>query len=124
MFSAAGIDISKRYLDYCLQQVNQQFRVTHNLEGMNTLIVCLFEKDVTRVLIEATGGYEKLLRHELGKAGIEVICINPKRARQFAEAMGMEAKTDKIDAQVLAEFAVSLKKYKATPFNLERGQLS
>ena len=124
MFSAAGIDISKRYLDCCLQQSNHQFRLTNDLEGVSTLIACLFEKDVTRVLIEATGGYEKLLRHELGKAGIEVICINPKRVRLFAEAMGMEAKTDKIDAQVLAEFASSLKVYKAAPFSLERDQLS
>lgn len=124
MFSAAGIDISKRYLDCCLQQSNHQFRLPNDLEGITTLIACLFERDVTRVLIEATGGYEKLLRHELGKAGIEVVCINPKRARKFAEAMGMEAKTDKIDAQVLADFAVTLKKYEAIPFSLERDQLS
>lgn len=124
MFSAAGIDISKRYLDCCLQQSNHHFRLANDLEGISVLIPCLFEKDVTRVLIEATGGYEKLLRHELDKAGIEVICINPKRVRQFADAMGMEAKTDKIDAQVLAEFAVSLKTYKALPFSLERDQLS
>lgn len=124
MLCAAGIDISKRYLDCCLQQSNHQFRLTNDLEGVTTLIACLFERDVTRVLIEATGGYEKLLRHELGKAGIEVVCINPKRARKFAEAMGMEAKTDKIDAQVLADFAVTLKKYEAVPFSLERDQLS
>jgi transposase len=124
MLSAAGIDISKRYLDCCLQQSNRQFRLTNDLEGVNTLIACLFESDVTRVLIEATGGYEKLLRHELGKVGIEVVCINPRRVRNFAEAMGMEAKTDKIDAQVLAEFAASLKVYKAAPFSVEHDQLS
>lgn len=124
MFSAAGVDISKRYLDCCFQQSNQQFRLTNNVEGINALIACIFEQNITRVLIEATGGYEKLLRYELHKAGIEVICINPKRARQFADAMGIEAKTDRIDAKVLAEFAVVLKKYKATPFSLERDQLS
>jgi len=124
MFCVAGIDISKRYLDCCLQPSNHQFRLANDLEGVSTLIACFFESEVTRVMVEATGGYEKLLRHELGKVGIEVMCVNPKRVRHFAEAMGMEAKTDKIDAQVLAEFAATLKTYKAVPFSLEHDQLS
>lgn len=123
MSCVAGIDISKSYLDCCIQNPHQAFRVSNDPDGIQTLITCLLEVDAERVLIEASGGYEKKLRHELTQAQISVMCINPRRARKFAEAMGFKAKTDRIDAAALADFAASLRKWQEVKFNLERDEL-
>ncbi|MCQ6260281.1 transposase, partial [Pseudomonas sp. Q11] len=64
---------------------------------------------VGRVLLEATGGYERSVMKALQAAGFEVIRINPCRAKNFAKAMGQQAKTDPIDARLLAQFAAVIK---------------
>jgi transposase len=124
MSCVAGIDISKRYLDCCIPACSQEFRVGNDSSGLAQLVTRLLEAGVERVLIEATGGYEKRLREALVQTGVETICINPARARRYAEAIGMEVKTDKIDARVLADFAATLKACKSTPFSLERDEMS
>ncbi|MCE7766648.1 transposase, partial [Pseudomonas putida] len=78
---------------------------------------------ISRVLIEATGGYEKEVLIALRSAGFETICINPARARKFADAMGKKAKTDKIDAEVLADFAAHLSAPQGQPISPEREEL-
>lgn len=101
-----GIDVSKATLDVALwPQHSKPFQVKNTPEGIEQLLACLNEFEVGRVLLEATGGYERLVFTTLQVAGLEVVCINPKRARQFASAMGKIAKTDKIDALMLARFA-------------------
>src|SRR5690606_16624177 len=78
---------------------------SNDLEGHGLLLKRLSEWDVQRVVLEATGGYERALMSVLQKADYEVLRINPRRARAFATAMGKLAKTDPIDATVLARMA-------------------
>ena len=101
-----GLDVSKATVDVGVFPANcPQFQVSNDPEGFTQLITCLSELEVERVLLEATGGYEKALLKALQLGGLNVIRVNPKRARDYASAMGKIAKTDKIDAQMLAKFA-------------------
>ncbi len=101
-----GLDVSKATVDVGFLPANcPQFQVSNDPEGFAQLITCLNELEVERVLLEATGGYERALLKALQLEGLNVIRVNPKRARDYASAMGKIAKTDKIDAQMLAKFA-------------------
>ena len=101
-----GLDVSKATVDMGFFPANcPQFQVSNDPEGFAQLITCLKELEVDRVLLEATGGYERALLKALQLEGLNVIRVNPKRARDYASAMGKIAKTDKIDAQMLAKFA-------------------
>lgn len=104
----AGIDVSKSTLQVALYPKTNELCVPNTAEGLATLADYLTSHHVERVLVEATGGYEKLSVTLLAKAGFKVQRINPVRARQFALAMGKRAKTDPIDAQMLAMFASAL----------------
>lgn len=122
--STAGIDVSKEHLDCHTIPSEQSFQVPNTPAGLAQLVACLAASGVHRVLLEATGGFERLARHKLGEAGLEVLCVNPARARNFARAMGIRAKTDSIDAAVLAQFATCLPLCPATPYSVERNELS
>ena len=101
-----GLDVSKATVDVGFFPANcPQFQVSNDPEGFAQLITCLKELEVDRVLLEATGGYERAVLKALQLEGLNVIRVNPKRARDYASAMGKIAKTDKIDAQMLAKFA-------------------
>lgn len=101
-----GLDVSKATLDVGFLPANiPQFQVSNDAEGFALLITCLNELQVERVLLEATGGYERALLRALQLEGLNVVRVNPKRARDYASAMGKIAKTDKIDARMLAKFA-------------------
>lgn len=101
-----GLDVSKATVDVGFFPANcPHFQVSNDPEGFAQLITCLKELEVDRVLLEATGGYERALLKALQLEGLNVIRVNPKRARDYASAMGKIAKTDKIDAQMLAKFA-------------------
>jgi transposase len=116
MTAYAGIDVSKATLQVALFPAPDNVCVPNTDEGLAQLVGWLGERPVERVLIEATGGYEKLSVRRLAKAGFKVQCINPVRARQFAQAMGKRAKTDPIDARMLAMFASALEeKHFAAP---------
>ena len=105
MISWVGIDISKSNLVVWVQPQNQGFDVANTSQGFDELIECLSRYQVGRVLLEATGGYERKVMAALQSANFNVLRINPRRARAFAVAMGKNAKTDPIDAAVLADFA-------------------
>ena len=100
-----GIDISKAVLDvHCLpQNSTQQF--TNDEPGIAELTAQLKDSGAERIVLEATGGYETALAVALAAVGLAVVVVNPKRVRDFAKASGILAKTDKLDAQVLANFA-------------------
>ncbi len=99
-----GIDVSKQTLDLqVLEGAQQQFPNTP--EGLQALLALLKAQPLERVALEATGGYERLLVAALLSAGMPVVVVNPRQVRDFAKALGLLAKTDKIDAQVLARFA-------------------
>ncbi|MFJ3680629.1 transposase, partial [Pseudomonas sp. NPDC090208] len=108
MTAYAGIDVSKATLQIALFPQAGELSVPNTAEGLAILSDWLGERQVVRVLIEATGGYEKLSVRLLAKTGFKVQRINPFRARQFAQAMGKRAKTDPIDARMLATFASAL----------------
>jgi transposase len=98
-----GIDVSKRYLDIFDESVGVPERIANATQAI-TRIVARWRCDV-RVVFEATGVYDLELREALSQAGIRFARINPARARDFARASGQLAKTDPIDARMLAAFA-------------------
>jgi transposase len=79
--------------------------VANNQRGIATLVKPLQKLSVSRIVLEASGGYEIAAASELAAAGLSVAVVNPRQGRDFARATGRLAKTDAIDAQVLAHFA-------------------
>jgi len=123
MISWIGIDISKSNLVVWVQPQNDGFEVPNTIEGFDVLIARLAQYTVGRVLLEATGGYERRVMAALQQASFSVLRINPRRARAFAVAMGKNAKTDPIDAAVLADFAEALHASREKPMSPEREAL-
>ncbi|WP_372822854.1 IS110 family transposase [Pseudomonas parafulva] len=105
MVSFVGIDVSSRTLDIAVRPQSLKINVTNDRAGFEVLEKSLRGLKVKRVLLEATGGYEREVLSFLQSAGYKVIRVNPRRARSFAESMNIKAKTDAIDAAVLAHFA-------------------
>lgn len=100
-----GIDISKTTLAVCLLPQARHVTFPNTAEGHAQLLDLLNGQAVGNVLLEATGGYERALMQALAAANVPVTRINPRRARAFAQAMGKTAKTDPIDAALLARMA-------------------
>ena len=108
----AGIDVGHKELVLVIQKENKNHKprsFTNDPEGHAAVIKALRHSGVTRVCIEATGAYHLDLAVAMHDAGnIEVMVVNPKAAKRFAEAMMNRSKTDAVDASVLAEFAVRM----------------
>ena len=104
-----GIDVSKGTLDSLVSTTGQvkQFLNTH--DGIQRLTNYLKTQNPALVVLEATGGFERLAAAELSAAGLPVVIVNPRQVRDFAKATGQLAKTDALDAQVIAEFARAVK---------------
>jgi transposase len=100
-----GIDVSKSTLDVCLLPGGQTLTPANDEQGIAQLVATLKRHPVALVLLEATGRYERQVASELLEAGLNVAVVNPRQARDFARALGKLAKTDRIDARTLAEFA-------------------
>ncbi len=99
-----GVDVSKGWLDVHVTGGKQQFRVTNDAGGVAELVRRLGGGSAIRVVMEASGGYERLPHHELVAQGVITAIVNPKRVRDFARGMGFEAKTDRVDAKVIAKY--------------------
>lgn len=106
----AGIDVSKQHLDACW--LAEQQRLVNDASGWDVLIAKLLQAQVGLVVLEATGGYERGLVCALQGAGITVARVNPRQARDFAKSMGVLAKTDRVDARLLRDFADVLARHK------------
>lgn len=101
-----GIDVSKAKLDACLLPLGQTFVFDNDDEGIRQLIALLKQQPpIVRCLLEATGRYQRRCAADLMQAGFNVVVVNPRQARDFARSLGCLAKTDTIDARMLAEFA-------------------
>ena len=100
-----GIDVSKARLDIALHHTGDFWQEAHNQAGIQRTIARLQAVSPALIVVEATGGLERRLVAELYGAGLPVALINPARVREFARSLGLLAKTDKLDAQVLARFA-------------------
>jgi transposase len=102
---SVGIDVSKDRLDIHLCPSNQAFAVTHDQAGIDALVERLRSLDLERIVLEATGGFERIVAASLAAARMPVVVVNPRQIRDFARALGRLAKTDAIDAEILALFA-------------------
>jgi transposase len=100
-----GIDVSKDTLDVAIRPDGTHQWVPNTDDGFDRLVALLRPLGPVLVVLEATGGYQRRVVAALALAGMPVAVVNPARARQFAQALGRLAKTDAVDAQVLAEFA-------------------
>jgi transposase len=100
-----GTDVSKLRLDAALRPTAESFNVANNKRGIATLVKRLQQLRVSRIVLEASGGYEIAVACDLAAAGLPVAVVNPRQVRDFARATGRLAKTDALDARVLAHFA-------------------
>ncbi len=99
-----GIDVAKAHIDVCvLGAKSQAQRFANDAQGHSALAALLQPLDVGLVVMEATGGYEAALACALQATGLPVAVVNPRQARDFAKSMGRLAKTDAVDARMLAE---------------------
>jgi transposase len=103
-----GTDIAKPRLDVHLHPHGIVKQFDNNAEGIAKLIAWAIPYKPTRIVFEATGAYHRALEIALGKAGLPAVKINPLQARRFAEAAGKRAKTDRLDAAMLARFGSTM----------------
>ena len=101
----AGIDVSKDYLDVGFSDSDSVARFANIEHGIPELVEHVAVAQPTLIVLEATGGYEIACAAALGGAGLPVVIANPRQVRDFAKATGQLAKTDSIDARILALFA-------------------
>ncbi len=104
-----GIDVSKNRLDIAVGENEGLWSVTNDSEGIEKLIEQLVQFKPQLIVLESTGGLERPVLFALDQADLPVALINPRRAREFAKAIGLLAKTDKLDARLLARFARDVK---------------
>lgn len=100
-----GVDVSKDQLDVAVGAEGPTWTVTNDEAGVAALLENLGARPCELVVLEATGGFEVAVTTALAAAGLPVVVINPRQARDFARATGQLAKTDRLDARILALFA-------------------
>jgi transposase len=99
-----GIDVAKHALEWSLGSEGRIEHVRNEPRPIAALVRRLVELDPDRIVVESTGGYERMLVEKLAATDLPVVVVNPRRVRSFAEGMGVLAKTDAIDARLLALF--------------------
>lgn len=104
-----GIDVAKATLDIALRPSEQLWQIIYDDAQIEALVIQLSELSPTLIVVEATGGLERILVAALVAANLPVVVINPRLARDFAKAIGRLAKTDRIDAQVLAHYGEAIR---------------
>jgi transposase len=103
---AAGVDVGRDYFDVGLAPSGRVFRTTNGPQGIETLMARLRRAGVVKVVLESIGGYSARLVRALAEAGFEVGVVDPKRIRALRIAEGKRAKTDRLDAGLIARFAL------------------
>ncbi len=106
-----GIDISKSQLDVCVRTAGEERRLAfaNDRQGIKALCARLRRLKPERIVLEATGGYERMVMQALQSASLPVCRVNPRQVRHFGRAIGVLAKTDRLDAALLARYAEVLK---------------
>lgn len=107
--SFIGIDVSKQQLEVAAHESDYQFRCPNKASAFGALIAELISLRPALIVLEATGGLEIRVVSALHAAGLPVVVVNPRQVRDFAKALGQLAKTDRLDARVLAHFAAAIK---------------
>ena len=100
-----GIDVAKDRLDVHVRPSGEAFAVARDGEGLSTLVERLTAHRPALIVLEATGGFEQVVAGALGAARLPLAVVNPRQVRDFARALGRLAKTDRLDAEVIALFA-------------------
>jgi transposase len=103
-----GIDISKAKLDIAVHPSGERWQIDNNAAGVASLVEQLRTYTPERIVLEATGGYESVIAAALVSEQLPVVVVNPRQVRDFARATGQLAKTDQLDAHVLAHFAAAI----------------
>jgi transposase len=111
----AGIDTGKQYLDIALYPASERVRVDNTAEGHQALVAWLRARKVSRVGIEASGGYEQAVVARLREHGFEVALLQPRQVRAFAVYKLRRAKNDRLDAALIAECTASLGSLRPPP---------
>jgi transposase len=99
-----GVDVSKQRLDVAIRPTGETLTINNDDAGIRTLAKVLAKWSPQLIVMEATGGHEYAAAYSLMKAGLPVAVVNPRQVRDFARAIGKLAKTDPIDAKILAHF--------------------
>lgn len=100
--ATAGVDVSKRWLDAAVHEAADERRFANTAQGRAELMTWLHERRVGRVGMEASGGYERGLREDLAAAGVEAVLHQPLEVRLYAKLTRVKAKSDRIDARLIA----------------------
>ena len=100
-----GIDVAKAHLDVFLRPLGEAFTTARDPAGVDVLVARLQAAAPGLIVMEATGGFEVVVASALASAGLPVVVINPRQIRDFARATGQLAKTDRLDAALIALFA-------------------
>ena len=103
-----GIDVSKQHWDVAVAGRKQVIRFSANPAGCQRLMAKLLRLQPERICLEATGGWERPLVSAIYEHGLPVSVVNPRQVRDFARAQGELAKTDNIDARVIAQFGAMM----------------
>lgn len=107
--SFVGIDVSKQLLEVAAHESGNHFRCANKVSAFGELVTELIALRPALIVLEATGGLEIPVVSALHAAGLPVVVVNPRQVRDFAKALGQLAKTDRLDARVLAHFAAAIK---------------
>lgn len=118
-----GIDVGKSQLDVFMYPQERRLQITNDTGAIRTLVRELKRTGVKLVALEATGKSYRAAHAMLHEAGIPVAVVNPFRSRQFADSMGRLAKTDTIDAEILARFAQRMEPSPTVPSGLPQKML-
>ncbi len=107
-FVTLGVDVSKAWVDACLLPAGTTWRVPNTPAALDAWIATL-PAGIALVVLEASGGYQNTPAAHLSHAGLNVAIVNPSQVRSFAKALGQRAKTDRLDARIIAQFAVAIR---------------
>ena len=107
-YAYVGIDVAKDKLDIAVLGQKATSEAFNTKRGINALVKKMYQLNPKLIVVEATGGYEEALVLSLFEAGMPVALVSPQRVRQYAKARGLLAKTDKLDAQNLAEYGKNI----------------
>lgn len=118
-----GVDVGKEALDVYLYEKDRYFQVENTTAGIKKLLGCLGYYNVERLVVEATGRYHYLLVEKALEKGLPVSVVKPTSVRRYAAAVDRLAKTDKLDARILAEFGVVVQPPVTRPTSAEQRQI-
>lgn len=104
-----GVDVAKDKLDVHVHPSGESFVAANEAGGIEELVARLRRVETAVIAVEATGGFEALVVAGLAAEGLPVVVVNPKQVHNFAKALGLNAKTDRLDAHVIARFAAAVK---------------